>query len=30
MYSLTLGLAIETKQLWDEIQSCLPICPCGR
>ena len=27
MYSLTLGLAIETKQLWDEIQSCLPALP---
>jgi pilus assembly protein CpaE len=27
MYSLTLGLAIETKQLWDEIQSCLPNLP---
>ncbi len=27
MYSLTLGLAIETKQLWDEIQACLPNLP---
>lgn len=27
MYSLTLGLAIETKQLWDELQSCLPALP---
>ena len=27
MYSLTLGVAIETKQLWDEIQSCLPNLP---
>jgi pilus assembly protein CpaE len=27
MYSLTLGLAIESKQLWDEIQSCLPNLP---
>ena len=27
MYSLTLGLAIETKQLWDEVQSCLPNLP---
>ncbi len=27
MYSLTLGLAIETKQLWDEVQACLPNLP---
>jgi pilus assembly protein CpaE len=27
MYSLTLGLAIESKQLWDELQSCLPALP---
>ena len=27
MYSLTLGLAIETKQLWDEVQACLPALP---
>jgi pilus assembly protein CpaE len=27
MYALTLGLAIETKQLWDELQSCLPALP---
>jgi pilus assembly protein CpaE len=27
MYSLTLGLAIENKQLWDEVQSCLPALP---
>jgi len=27
MYLLTLGLAIETKQLWDELQSCLPALP---
>ena len=24
MYPLTVGLAIETKQLWDELQACLP------
>jgi pilus assembly protein CpaE len=27
MYSLTLGLAIENKQLWDEVQACLPALP---
>jgi len=27
MHSLTLGLAIETKQLWDEVQACLPALP---
>ena len=27
MHSLTLGLAIENKQLWDEVQSCLPALP---
>jgi pilus assembly protein CpaE len=27
MYSLTLGLAIENKQLWDEVQTCLPALP---
>jgi len=27
MYPLTLGLAIETKQLWDELQACLPSLP---
>jgi pilus assembly protein CpaE len=27
MYSLTLGLAIENKQLWDQVQSCLPALP---
>jgi len=27
MYSLTLGMAIESKQLWDEIQACLPSLP---
>ena len=27
MHSLTLGLAIENKQLWDEVQACLPALP---
>jgi len=27
MYSLTLGLAIENKQLWDEVHACLPALP---
>ncbi|HTQ57042.1 MAG TPA: AAA family ATPase [Bryobacteraceae bacterium] len=27
MYLLTLGLAIETKELWNELQSCLPALP---
>jgi len=27
MYPLTVGLAVETKQLWDELQACLPNLP---
>lgn len=27
MHSLTLGMAIENKQLWEEVQACLPAMP---